>query len=452
MSSTADGSDVGKHGAWRRRLILLGWLALALFVGGVPVAWWRSRPEPAPIPAFALEGLDPLVCRSIERTRQQVEANPRSGEAWGRLGMIFGAYGMRPQALVAFANAERFEPGEPRWPYFRAVALTQDGADRKAVVALQRAVELGDGNPDAPRLRLAELLLRHGDLDEAETQFDALLARDPSHAPAVLGLARLALLRDQARAAEEAVNRCLARPFVRKAAHRLLAEVRQQRGDHSGAEAANRLAEALPADKPWPDPYLDEIEHLKVDRRTRVAQALAVRARRRLDEYDRLVKELDRDYPGTGDQMEGRRLLDAKDYQGAERAFRRAIERDPEFAQAHFWRGVALLARQEPRAAADSFRETLRLQPSHAAAFDYLGRCLEATGDRAGAVHAYRSAVRYSPQLAEVHLRLGSLLEGQGRDAEALAHLERALALRPDLPTARERAERIRKRLAAAER
>ena len=56
---------------------------------------------------------------------------------------------------------------------------------------------LCDDHQDAPRLRLAELLLRQGHPAQAETQFRALLVLNPEHAPATLGLARLALLKGQ---------------------------------------------------------------------------------------------------------------------------------------------------------------------------------------------------------------------------------------------------------------
>ena len=201
--------------------------------------------------------------------------------------------------------------------------------------------------------------------------------------------------------------------------------------------AAQRLEEKLPADATWPDPFLNQVEQVKLDRRTRIARALAVRQQQRMDEYYRLLEDLEQDYPGTLAQMEGRRMLEAKDYSGANRAFEKAIGQDPDFAQAHFWRGVTLLHLHSPRAAAGSFRDVLRLQPTHAAAFEQLGRCLEELGDRTAAVDAYRSAVRYLPQLPDAHARLGMLLAEQSRYAEAVVHLERALSLKPDLPAAR---------------
>ena len=111
MSSIADGPVGGRRAARARRSILFGSVAIALCVGAALIVWWRSRAEPEPIPTFSVDGLDPLVCRSIERRQQEIGVSPHSGAAWGRLGMIFGAYGMRPQALVAFANAELFEAG-----------------------------------------------------------------------------------------------------------------------------------------------------------------------------------------------------------------------------------------------------------------------------------------------------------------------------------------------------
>jgi tetratricopeptide (TPR) repeat protein len=361
--------------------------------------------------------------------------------------MALGAYGLRPPAVVAFANAERLQPGEPRWPYFQAVALAQEGAEEKAGDFYRRAVALTTGAPDAPQLRLAELLLRQNHPEEAQSQFEAIVARSHNHPAAFLGLARIALMRGQAQAAVEDLSVCLKSPNVRKAAHLLLAEAEQQLGDGRSAEAALAKAATLPPDTPWPDPFLEEIDQLKLDRTSRISVALRLHAQGRTEEYERATVELEKDYPGSSYQLDGRRLFDAQDYPAAAKAFRRSAELDPTFAQATYWHGLTLLKMNDVAGATAQFRATLRLQPQHAGAFDNLSRCLVLSGDRAGAIEALHAGLLCMPQQADLHQRLATLLAEDGRDEEALAQLEQALSLQADLSGAREAAETIRKRL-----
>src|SRR6185437_7924031 len=237
--------------------------------------WWLTRQEPIPEPpSISLTGMDPAVARSIEQARTQVKESPRSGTVWGRFGMVLGAHGMRPEAIRCFALAERLEPAEARWPYFRGVALQLDGSDAEAIAPLRRAVQLCPRTPDAPRLRLAQTLLKEDQWDEAEKNFRELLAQNPSHPQAHLGLARLALARSDLEAAHNSLLPCLDNPASRKAAHQFLAEIEQRRGKPEAARQALNQAAALPPDAPWPDPFQNEIEMMKMDRPTRIRHAL----------------------------------------------------------------------------------------------------------------------------------------------------------------------------------
>ncbi len=332
-----------------------------------------------------------------------------------------------------------------RWPYFRGVALQLDGADAEAVSPLRRAALLCPRTPDAPLLRLAEALLKQNQLDEAERHFRELVAQNANSPRAHLGLARLALTRGDLEAARDSLRLCLKNSASRKAAHQLLAEVEQRQDDPEAARRALRQAASFPPDAPWPDPFQDEIEELKVDRPTRIRHVQELSRRGKDEEADLLLNRLERDHPGTYPLLEGRRRLEARDFKAAEQAFREAVRLAPDFAQAHFWLGVALREQKDVKNAAASFRAAVRLQPRHAAAYERLGLCLEDLGDRSGAIAALRAAADYLPQKAEVHRRLGILLAGEGLHAEALTHLRRALSLNPDDAKSREWIDRLQK-------
>ena len=428
-----------------RRLwpVLAALLPAALIVGG---AAWRSVgripvPEPPPVPPA---GLEPAVAGSIRDAEGRVRQSPGDAGAWGRLGMLLGAYGFRTEAAACFTTAERLDPREPRWPYFRGLALYQDGAQAESVSSLRRAVALCPREPDAPRLLLAEAVLKEGGLEEAEAQFRALLQDDPGHPPAHLGLARLALARGDPVGAEVELQPCLRSPFTRKAGHLLRAEVQQRLGHREASGESLRRAASLPPDAPWPDPFRQEVEGLKADRQTRLDRAQALQGRGEFEEAQGVLEGLEGDYPGTAPFLEGRRRLQAGDARGAARDFREAIRLAPDFAQGHFWLGVALREGHDAGGAAAAFREAVRLQPRHAAAYRELGLCLLETGDRAGALDALQTAAQYTPQDAEVQRQLALLFAQSGRQAEALEHASRALSLDPDDVQARDLAGRLR--------
>src|SRR5262249_7084087 len=184
------------------------------------------------LPSLDPSGVDPAVLRLVQAARSAVVEAPRSAEAWGRLGKILLAHGFFDQALTCFSRAEQLDPGEPRWPLHQGTTLCQ-GDPEAAIPKLRRAAVLCDNTSDAPRLRLADVLLGQGRVREAEEQWRRLLSQEPGHARAHLGLARLAYQRGNLEESLSYLNFSLKGARTRKAAHLLLAEIHQRRGDNA---------------------------------------------------------------------------------------------------------------------------------------------------------------------------------------------------------------------------
>lgn len=110
--------------------------------------------------------------------------------------------------------------------------------------------------------------------------------------------------------------------------------------------------------------------------------------------------------------------MEAADAPGAERAYRRAIEADPQFADAYLNLGVLLGG---------------------------AGRLDEA-------IALYRFAIEQRPDDATLHFNLGVMLEDAGQLAEAIAVYERCLELDATLADAHYNAARLHERLGDAKR
>src|SRR5262249_41652685 len=133
------------------------------------------------------------VEQAVRSARAQVLQRPRSSDAWGTLGQVLIANEMEDDALPCFAEAERLNPSDPRWPYYQGGVILNHGDRQTAVVFFRRAVQRSDPDSEAgaaARLLLAETLLNGGDNAEAEVR--EVLERHPNDARAHFAMAMVA--------------------------------------------------------------------------------------------------------------------------------------------------------------------------------------------------------------------------------------------------------------------
>jgi tetratricopeptide (TPR) repeat protein len=122
-----------------------------------------------------------------------------------------------------------------------------------------------------------------------------------------------------------------------------------------------------------------------------------------------------------------------RDLDGAERAFRRALELNPENANAHYNMATILIEKKRLDEAASHCREALRIDPEAFEAHLNLGRILVDKGELDEGIKHLSEAIRLRPQdpLAEYHLGLAR--EKQGNEGAAVQHYVRAIENRPEL-------------------
>ncbi len=415
----------------RRRVIAAALLGVAVLV---PAGWLLLRPAPPEPPAVDLTDADPEVKQAIDEARQAVHKAPRSAAAWGKLGMVLVAHDFRGEAAVALAEAERLDPNEPRWPYLQGTALLRDYPER-ALPPLRRAAALS--REPAVRLRLAEVLLDRGQVDEAEDLFRQVGRADADNARVEFGLARVARARGDPAGCLKRLQQAADLPRTRpRAVHALLAELyRQFPGKGAEAEREQETVARLPEDPPWPDPYAQDAMSLRVGKQVRLEKAGALRRAGQVRDAETLMQETVRLYPKSDlAWLElGAVRVQANKFAGAEQAYERATKLGPTRFEAHFRLGVAIYFQRAHRPgaltdAARAFREAIRLAPTVYPAYFRLGMCLEDLHDRAGAVRAYQATLRCRPDHPEGHRNLGRLLTEATEEATVAACCQRLCA------------------------
>jgi tetratricopeptide (TPR) repeat protein len=449
----------------RRRVLVVFSVSAGLLVLLLAAAFlWRQAPPAAPAaPEIPVAGVDPELVAAIEAARTLVRQKP-SAAAWGDLGKLFRGCKFIEQAAVCFAEAERLEPANARWPYLRGEALRVRDPDA-ALPHLRHAVELADRGKDtaaaAPmRRRLAEILLATGRYDEADGHLRRALEDDAADPSTHLGLGLLAYARDDLDESRAHLLLCLDSPFTRRRACAQMAVLAQRRDDPAAAEEYSRRARSLPPDSPWPDPLTAVSLRTLIGKSARFTFLDQLKRQRRYAEAVFLLQQMAEENPDYRVYVGlGENLAQLGRGEEAERALRLALREAPDNVNANYFLGKLLFARAEQswkqpgeqdqavaqfRAAADCVRQALAGKPDDRASYLLLGRSLKYLGERPQALDALRRAVECGPEDSDAHLYLGEALAEEGREDEARAQLEQAALLAgPDDPRPRQALEQL---------
>ncbi|MBK5934917.1 Flp pilus assembly protein TadD [Rhodovulum imhoffii] len=332
-------------------------------------------------------------------------------------------------------------------------------------------------NPAAIKRQFNDALRLHkaGRFDQAESAYTALLRAAPQLTEAHVQLARIA----QARGNTEAALAHLARARQQKPRETALwiqeADLLARLGDPARARAFLQEAKAarLPARL-----TVTLQDRLSARGQTRIGtgdadpgEIGALVARLKSGDVagaEKRARALRKAHPNVAllANIHGTCLRDLGNPEQALAAFRAAIARAPEYAEAHNNLGRVLLNRGEVDAALASFQTALRHAPALPPALCNLGLALARKGRAQEAIAALRKAVAAAPRLREAHLalaqqlmvghdpeaaetvlhdareaghdtavvrvRLAQALAAQGRDAEAEAAFGAALDLDPE--------------------
>ena len=388
-----------------------------------------QAPPQQPVPFVSsgdLEGFEPSIRKQLIEARDRA-VREKSAEAVGDLGMLLHAYDRFDRAAACYVEARRLDPRAFEWAYYYGVALATSGDINRAVAALEEALSL---NPSdiAARLRLAELQLEQGRIDNSMQLYRALLRDRPSSALAHYGLGR-ALTERKDPTALEYYERAAALAPAFAAAHYALALGYAKRGDRERAGSAQAAYEAT---RRQPAPVEDPLAERLASRRSGPFEDLA-RGRVLLahGQHGEAIEALERAARSSPGLLQAHvNLVAAYGALGAaekaEAAYRAAFAISPELPELHYNLGVLRLSQQRTDEAIAAFERALAGNPAYADAHNNLGFVLAQSGKTRQAAEQFRAALSANPEHRDAHFNLARLLLAQEDGNAAVVHFARA--------------------------
>ena len=399
---------------------------------GAAVAFWLTRdPTPVDLPAIDLSGAAPGVAEAVASAKDALRDDPDDGARWGRVGAVLDINGLQSEAVPYYRAAIERDP-DWRWAYFLGICLRITDLDGAAAQFI--AAERGNARYLGLLIACGRALDELDRPEEARGRFDRALTIDQQCAPALEGLAGLALRKDKPDEAERLLARATKAAPRYAPAWRLLAQAQDRRGNVTDATASRKLAERGSDATP-----LSDAERSALARDEGVLEA------------HRLSRE--QQYTQTGRPQDGirewqthlrfdpksslahQRLCKLYVYSGNDRKARkhleRAMELAPESPDPHISYGIALIERQRLTEAEEAFRTALTKDGEAHAARVRLGSLLCATARLDEGVRLLTAAIAHDPNDPDAMYNLGAAQLEAGAATQAAATFSSLAQLYP---------------------
>ena len=422
----------GSGSGYNRQVIRGYYLAALLFVAGC-----STRPTPTPqaadlpaIPKLQMTAYRVQIRERLENAWHAVQARPLDAESNGNLGMLLHAFDQTEAAEVCYRRAHHLDPKRFQWAYYLGLVQALQGRNAEAAASLRAAMRIGPGYVPA-RIKLAEVLLGLGGLDEGRRVCESLLKDNPQIAPAWYWLGRIASATGQFTEAEEHYRKACQLWPTYATAHYALALSRQKSG-HT-AEARIHLAawqKYKAGGDPEPeDPVLESVRALDNSALAHLTKGVDLENAGLIEQAIVEHEEALRQDPKLSQAYANLISLYARAGQPdkAEEAYRNLTAINPNLPQSHYDYGVFMVSRGNFTEAESAFRKALASSPNYAEAHSNLGAMLERRGKFEEAAREYKDAIADKPNFREAHYQLGHLLLMQKKTPEAIAQLSQTV-------------------------
>ncbi|MEM6794662.1 MAG: tetratricopeptide repeat protein [Acidobacteriota bacterium] len=384
----------------------LGIATIAILSAAVPGPATRAQEqasaeeasvELAQIPTPDLTSVDPMIEEAVGLRTRAVRDAFESGEglavmeAYGELAYLFHAHELWKQALVAYDNAARLAPGDPRWPYASGLALHRSGDLEGAAAAYEASLDIAPDNP-AALVSLAEIRLEQNQPEWAKALLRHAMKVLPE-SPAVLSvLGQVALSQERWGRAADYFERALSQQPQATRLHYPLGLAYRGLGDLD--KARENIAKRGEVGVRPPDHVRDSIEQRKTGERVML--------------------------------LEGRRAFAAGRFAEAISLFEKASLADPTSVRARVNMASAIAMNGDPDQALEIYRELLETVPDNSAVLFNAGTLLRQSGEMAEALPLLEKAAALAPEDGEVRLELARALVQLERLDEALENADAA--------------------------
>jgi Tfp pilus assembly protein PilF len=121
----------------------------------------------------------------------------------------------------------------------------------------------------------------------------------------------------------------------------------------------------------------------------------------------------------------------ADEYEKALPYFKKAVKKDPSYADAYFQIGFCSGELGHHKEAIEAFKQVIRIQPDYTEAHYNLGVTYAVLGRHTEAIKAYKEAIGINPDHAEAHSNLGSAYFKLGRYMEAIEAYKQVIRIKP---------------------
>jgi tetratricopeptide (TPR) repeat protein len=373
------------------------------------------------------------ITSAAEQFRRIADLNSDKSEAWFKLGHDY----LNLAARLAYRGAHLFR--ESPWGHrFLGDLLYERARWHDAVAEYQEALA---SDPQEPGLHAAIGRAYYQDqkFDQAEFEFRSELQLDLNSDQAYLGLANLALVRNQPSAAIENLER------IEQISPEFLAVQREfpwKSLEDSNPAWRGKLSKAAARDDDDPDPckthrYSRCIASLEARTHLTDSEGLLLgKARLALRQYRPAAEALAQVRTAAPENAEASYWLE-RTYQalGAE-TYAQLEEQFPDSWRTHQLRAESSALRGKYQDALEEFRAALALDANEPELHDGLGELYMETHAFDSAERELEQAFAVDPSRTHSLYLLGRLYVLKGDNEKAVPYLERALRIQPDLAEA----------------
>jgi tetratricopeptide (TPR) repeat protein len=402
----------------------------------------RSAPATtSPLSPLAL----PKICLEPARIKgnvahllDTVREHPTPG-AWNTLGALYAQRGALACAIPSFEAALRLQPGSEEARYNLALAWVKSGQPTKAAEELQRLIQQKPQFAGA-HYALGTLRQGAGKLEAAEAEYEAAIRADAHFYVAYLNLAQLLEIEQRYPAAISHLEQALALnppPDVADQFQVALGRTYAESGDLAKAqEVLGKLEAARPNSA---NAHLNMGTVRGQSSRAILAGQLNNQANQWLaegkvqqavDTY-RKALQLNPNYAQARYNL-SLALDKLGEFSEEQEQLEEAVKLDPKLGSAHDQLGLLALRIGKLDKAEQEFKSALLINPQDAEALDSLGVIYSLKGNEAQATAMFQRSIESDPKYAKAYLDLGMTLAQHGQYAEAERQFQTAIKMAPD--------------------